>query len=76
MTPKIPPCTHRPRLRHYLVGSPTDTWQAIDRHILGYIERISGVSLYSFLRMDCSSSLPLAMFYDTPSENLPANPNT
>ena len=31
----------RPRLRHYLVGSPTDTQQAIDRlHILGYTERI------------------------------------
>ena len=32
---------HRRRLRHYLVGSPTDTQQVIDRlHILGYTERI------------------------------------
>ena len=32
---------HRHRLRHYLVGSPIDTQQAIDRlHILGYTERI------------------------------------
>lgn len=32
---------HRHRLRHYLVGSPADTQQAIDRlHLLGYTERI------------------------------------
>ncbi|MFG6102384.1 hypothetical protein U2F10_09040 [Leptothoe sp. EHU-05/26/07-4] len=32
---------HRHRLRYYLVGSPTDTQQAIDRlHLLGYLERI------------------------------------
>ncbi|MEO0350462.1 MAG: hypothetical protein AAF282_10500 [Cyanobacteria bacterium P01_A01_bin.15] len=35
----VPP--HRRRLRHYLVGSPTETQQAIDRlHLLGYFERI------------------------------------
>ncbi|WP_250566062.1 hypothetical protein [Adonisia turfae] len=32
---------YRHRLRYYLVGSPTDTQQAIDRlHLLGYLERI------------------------------------
>lgn len=32
----------RRRLRHYLVGSPTDTQRAIDRlHLLGYVERIA-----------------------------------
>ncbi|MEO0375293.1 MAG: hypothetical protein AAF329_11845 [Cyanobacteria bacterium P01_A01_bin.17] len=32
---------HHRRLRHYLVGSPTETQHAIDRlHLLGYFERI------------------------------------
>ena len=31
----------RRRLRHYLVGSPTDTQHTIDQlHLLGYLERI------------------------------------
>jgi hypothetical protein len=39
--PTIPVVRHR-CLRHYLVGSPDDTQQAIDRlHLLGYLERIS-----------------------------------
>ncbi|MEM7063843.1 MAG: hypothetical protein AAF572_11845 [Cyanobacteria bacterium P01_B01_bin.77] len=40
-TENIPVQPHRRRLRHYLVGSPTETQHAIDRlHLLGYFERI------------------------------------
>ncbi|GAB4161334.1 MAG: hypothetical protein Fur0046_40120 [Cyanobacteria bacterium J069] len=41
LPPLFPQPPHRPRLRHYLVGSPADTQRAIDRlHLLHYAERI------------------------------------